>query len=339
MLTISFLIISLFFPNISKLIVDAAEKECSANPADSNSDRGEKRPHASTQGKKLNFPYLRQKLEHIMNSKHEIGLSSSSPPLEFFFFLVGTYTLRHPDEAPTESHETAQTSGGRPMKPEAMLIEEDFPHMQNHRRTYVGPKFVSANSTTTEIELQHFFTMNSEPPLSHPLEAVPEDPIPQANMVDPHATSVDQATVTSNVYELTSTISLNGDTKLEPIIMLTLEALVRPLVSGIGHGVVLMFCTMLRQANSAYEKHNNVRTSKSCLLYVGNHLYCYVNFEALRLVSERLCGYLDGGLSLRIRREWQFSSKEQSWSRKQERIDDFLGIVSRDETECVVTQM
>lgn len=74
-------------------------------------------------------------------------------------------------------------------------------------------------------------------------------------MVDPHATLVDHATVTSNVYELTSTISLNGDTKLEPIILLTLEALVRPLASGIGHGVVLMLCTMLRQANSAYEVH------------------------------------------------------------------------------------
>lgn len=55
MLTFSFLIISLFFPNISKLIVDAAEKECSANPADSNFDRGEKRPHASTQGKSFSM--------------------------------------------------------------------------------------------------------------------------------------------------------------------------------------------------------------------------------------------------------------------------------------------
>ncbi|CAB4316793.1 unnamed protein product [Prunus armeniaca] len=185
MLTFSFLIISLFFPNISKLIVDAVEKECSTNPDDSNSDRGENRPHASTQGKKLNFPCLRQKLEHIMNSEHEIG------------------------------------------------------------RTYVGPKFVSVGSTTAKVELQHFFTMNLEPPLSHPSEAVPEDPIPQANMVDPHATLVDQATVINNVYELTSTIPLNGETKLEPILLLTLEAPIRPLASGIGHGVVLMFCTML----------------------------------------------------------------------------------------------
>ncbi|CAB4286435.1 unnamed protein product [Prunus armeniaca] len=151
---------------------------------------------------KLNFPCLRQKLEHIMNSEHEIG------------------------------------------------------------RTYVGPKFVSAGSTTTKVELQHFFTINSEPPLSHPSEAVPEDPIPQANMVDPHATLVDQATVINNVYELTSTIPLNGETKLEPILLLTLEALIRPLASGIGHDVVLMFCTMLKQAKGAYEKHNNVRTTQ-----------------------------------------------------------------------------
>ncbi|CAL8169046.1 unnamed protein product [Prunus armeniaca] len=183
-----------------------------------------------------------------MNSEHEIGLAD-------------TYTSRHLDEAPMESHETAQTSGGCPMKLEAMLTEDDFPHMQNHR-TYVGPKFVSAGSTTTKVELQHFFTINSEPPLSHPSEAVPEDPIPQANMVDPHATLVDQATVINNVYELTSTIPLNGETKLEPILLLTLEALIRPLASGIGHDVVLMFCTMLKQAKGAYEKHNNVRTSE-----------------------------------------------------------------------------
>ncbi|CAL2271814.1 unnamed protein product [Prunus armeniaca] len=142
----------------------------------------------------LNFPCLRQKLEHIMNSEHEIG------------------------------------------------------------RTYVGPKFVSVGSTTAKVELQHFFTMNLEPPLSHPSEAVPEDPIPQANMVDPHATLVDQATVINNVYELTSTIPLNGETKLEPILLLTLEAPIRPLASGIGHGVVA-------KLGSSGSKHSSQHSS------------------------------------------------------------------------------